>query len=107
MEQMSVQFLGSTTECGIVSSLYKISHTSSVDMRTLWVFSNGLLQANLENNKDAEAFKDSAQVDVWPTPFDSMTNSTIVLSIAVTKEGNTELEDRLGIYETEEDDGQG
>jgi hypothetical protein len=104
MEQMSVQFLGRTTECGIVSSLYKISHTSSVDLRTLWEFSNGLLQANLANNKDAEAFKDSAQVDVWP---DTMTTSTVVLSIAVTKEGNAELEDQNGIYETEEDDGQG
>jgi hypothetical protein len=104
MEQMSVQFLGRTTECGIVSSLYKISHTSSVDLRTLWEFSNGLLQTNLANNKDAEAFKDSAQVDVWP---DTMETSTVVLNIAVTKEGNTELEDRLGIYETEEDEGQG
>jgi hypothetical protein len=104
MEQMSVQFLGRTTECGIVSSLYKISHTSSVDLRTLWEFSKGLLETNLANNKDAEPFKDSAQVDVWP---DTMTTSTVVLSIAVTKEGNAELEDQNGIYETEEDDGQG
>ena len=101
---MSVQFLGSTTECGIVSSLYQVSHTSSVNLRTLWEFSKGLLETILANNKDAEAFKDSAQVDVWP---DTLTTSTVVLSIAVTKEGNAELEDQLGIYETEEDDGQG
>ena len=101
---MSVQFLGRTTECGIVSSLYQVSHTSSVNLRTLWEFSKGLLETNLANNKDAEAFKDSAQVDVWP---DTLTTSTVVLSIAVTKEGNAELEDQLGIYETEEDDGQG
>ena len=101
---MSVKFLGRTTECGIVSSLYQVSHTSSVNLRTLWEFSKGLLETNLANNKDAEAFKDSAQVDVWP---DTLTTSTVVLSIAVTKEGNAELEDQLGIYETEEDDGQG
>ena len=101
---MSVQFLGRTTECGIVSSLYQVSHTSSVNLRTLWEFSKGLLETNVANTKDAEAFKDSAQVDVWP---DTLTTSTVVLSIAVTKEGNAELEDQLGIYETEEDDGQG
>ena len=101
---MTVKFLGRTTECGIVSSLYQVSHTSSVNLRTLWEFSKGLLETNLANNKDAEAFKDSAQVDVWP---DTLTTSTVVLSIAVTKEGNAELEDQLGIYETEEDDGQG
>ena len=101
---MTVKFLGRTTECGIVSSLYQVSHTSSVNLRTLWEFSKGLLETNLANNKDAEAFKDSAQVDVWP---DTLTTSTVVLSIAVTKDGNAELEDQLGIYETEEDDGQG